>query len=53
MPHAGWLRHGAAKITRGHRLPAKHVIQTVGPVWGRGDDGEEELLETAIGTVFA
>ncbi|HEY7310517.1 MAG TPA: O-acetyl-ADP-ribose deacetylase [Gemmataceae bacterium] len=35
---------GAAKITGGHRLPAKHVIHTVGPVWVDGHFGEEELL---------
>ena len=27
---------GQAKITRGYRLPAKHVIHTVGPVWNGG-----------------
>lgn len=35
---------GQAKITRGYRLPAKHVIHTVGPVWHGGDRGEPELL---------
>jgi O-acetyl-ADP-ribose deacetylase len=35
---------GAAKITRGYRLPAKHVIHTVGPVWQGGAHGEDELL---------
>jgi len=35
---------GAAKITRGHRLPAKHVIHAVGPVWHGGGQREEELL---------
>ena len=35
---------GDAKITKGYRLPARHVIHTVGPVWRGGDDGEEELL---------
>jgi O-acetyl-ADP-ribose deacetylase len=35
---------GDAKITRGYRLPARHVIHTVGPVWGGGQRGEVELL---------
>lgn len=35
---------GEARITRGHRLPARYVIHTVGPVWRGGDRGEPELL---------
>jgi len=35
---------GKAKITRGHRLAAKYVIHTVGPVWQGGAHGEPELL---------
>ncbi|MGJ4894862.1 MULTISPECIES: O-acetyl-ADP-ribose deacetylase [unclassified Bradyrhizobium] len=35
---------GEAKITKGYRLPARHVIHTVGPVWQGGDRGEPELL---------
>ena len=35
---------GRAKITRGYRLQAKHVIHTVGPVWQGGAQGEPELL---------
>jgi O-acetyl-ADP-ribose deacetylase len=35
---------GEAKITRGYRLPARHVIHTVGPVWQGGTAGEDELL---------
>jgi O-acetyl-ADP-ribose deacetylase (regulator of RNase III) len=35
---------GQAKITKGYRLPAKHVIHTVGPVWHGGGSGEDELL---------
>ena len=35
---------GDAKITRGYRLPAAHVIHTVGPVWSGGNAGEDRLL---------
>jgi len=35
---------GDAKLTRGYRLPARHVIHTVGPVWHGGRAGEPELL---------
>ena len=35
---------GEARITRGHNLPAKHVIHTVGPVWSGGKHDEDELL---------
>lgn len=35
---------GAAKLTGGYRLPARHVIHTVGPVWGGGTDGEPAML---------
>lgn len=35
---------GEARITRGYRLPAKHVIHTVGPVWRGGAHREAELL---------
>src|SRR5579859_1824784 len=35
---------GEARITRGYRLPARHVIHTVGPVWQGGRRGEPELL---------
>lgn len=35
---------GQARITKGYRLPAKHVIHTVGPVWNGGKRGEPELL---------
>jgi O-acetyl-ADP-ribose deacetylase (regulator of RNase III) len=35
---------GSAKITRGYRLKARHVIHAVGPVWGGGAKNEETLL---------
>jgi len=35
---------GDAKLTKGHRLPARHIIHTVGPVWHGGQQGESELL---------
>jgi O-acetyl-ADP-ribose deacetylase (regulator of RNase III) len=35
---------GEAKITGGYKLPARHVIHTVGPVWYGGGQGEPGLL---------
>jgi O-acetyl-ADP-ribose deacetylase len=40
----GGCATGDAKITQGYRLPAKHVIHTVGPVWHGGHQREAELL---------
>jgi len=37
---------GEARITGGYRLPARHVIHTVGPVWHGGRSGEPELLRS-------
>jgi len=37
---------GEAKITRGYRLPARHVIHTVGPIWQGGLTNEAGLLES-------
>src|SRR6059058_5918265 len=37
---------GEARITLGHRLPAKYVIHTVGPVWSGGQRGEPALLRS-------
>jgi len=43
---------GSAKITRGYRLKAKHVIHAVGPVWGGGNKGEEDLLASCYRTAL-
>jgi O-acetyl-ADP-ribose deacetylase len=40
----GGCRPGEARITRGYRLPARHVIHTVGPIWRGGGSGEPEIL---------
>lgn len=40
----GRCKTGQAKATPGFRLPARHVIHTVGPVWQGGANGEAELL---------
>ena len=40
----GGCRPGEAKATGGYRLPARHVIHTVGPVWRGGDRGEPATL---------
>jgi len=43
---------GSAKITRGYRLKAKHVIHAVGPVWSGGKKGEEDLLASCYRTAL-
>lgn len=40
----GGCETGDAKITRGYRLKARHVVHAVGPVWNGGDQREDELL---------
>ena len=49
----GGCETGEAKITRGYRLKARHVIHTVGPVWQGGDAGEDELLAIAYANSLA
>src|SRR6516162_3190484 len=44
---------GSAKITRGYRLPARHDIHAVGPVWGGGNKGEDDLLASCYRTALA
>ncbi len=40
----GGCKTGEAKLTRGHRLPARFIVHTVGPVWRGGEHGEADLL---------
>jgi len=40
----GGCATGDAKITKGYKLAARHVIHTVGPVWHGGEQGESGLL---------
>ena len=42
----GGCAPGEAKATAAYRLPARHVIHTVGPVWSGGTAGEAETLAT-------
>jgi O-acetyl-ADP-ribose deacetylase (regulator of RNase III) len=44
---------GSAKITAGYRLPARHVIHAVGPVWRGGAAGEPELLASCYRTALS
>jgi O-acetyl-ADP-ribose deacetylase (regulator of RNase III) len=43
---------GSAKITRGYRLPARHVIHAVGPVWRGGASDEDALLASCYRTAL-
>ena len=43
---------GEAKITPGFRLPAKHIIHTVGPVWHGGSHGESQRLTSCYRSCF-
>ncbi len=49
----GGCATGSAKITQGYRLPAKHIIHAVGPVWHGGGRGEDDLLASCYQTALA
>jgi O-acetyl-ADP-ribose deacetylase (regulator of RNase III) len=44
---------GSAKITKGYRLKARHVIHAVGPVWQGGRSNEDDLLAACYRTALA
>ena len=48
----GGCETGSAKITRGYKLPARHVIHAVGPVWHGGGSNEEGLLASCYATAL-
>jgi O-acetyl-ADP-ribose deacetylase len=49
----GGCETGEAKITRGYRLKARHVIHTVGPIWQGGNADEDRLLASAYANSLA
>src|SRR4029077_9724714 len=48
----GGCATGGSKITKRYRLPAKHVIHAVGPVWNGGGQGEDALLASCYSTAI-
>lgn len=44
---------GEARLTRGYRLSAGHVIHTVGPIWRGGDAGEADILASCYRSCLA
>ena len=44
---------GEARLTRGYRLAAAHVIHTVGPIWRGGDNREPEILASCYRACLA
>jgi O-acetyl-ADP-ribose deacetylase len=49
----GGCETGEAKITRGYRLKARHVIHTVGPIWQGGVRGEADTLASCYSNSLA
>jgi O-acetyl-ADP-ribose deacetylase len=43
---------GESKITKGHNLPAKYIIHTVGPVFGHENGKEKEILTNCYVNTF-
>ncbi len=48
----GGCETGQAVITGGYRLPARHIIHAVGPVWQGGGHGEEALLRSCYSSAL-
>jgi len=46
----GGCQPGEARITRGYRLAARHVIHAVGPIWRGGSQDEPDLLASCYRT---
>jgi O-acetyl-ADP-ribose deacetylase (regulator of RNase III) len=44
---------GQARVTRGHALPARWIIHTVGPIWRGGEADEEALLASCYRSALA
>lgn len=49
----GGCQTGQAKVTKGYRLPAAWIIQTVGPVWRGGTSGEPQQLAACYANALA
>ena len=50
VPLAGGCPTGEARLTGGYRLPARHVIHTVGPVWQGGRAAKQNSWPPATAT---
>src|SRR5687768_14470571 len=49
----GGCPHGEARITKGYRLSARHVLHTPGPIWEGGGRGEDDVLASCYRNCFA